>query len=97
MLLLLWACGGEVQTEALVTDRELLALEAPRLLRRMSLDLRGRLPSLAELDEVEADPAALEDIWPMYLEEEAFEERLVELFSEQWLTRVDRFNVGIAS
>ena len=95
MLLLLWACGGDVQTEGLVTDSELLSLDAPRLLRRMSLDLRGQLPSLAELDQVEADPSALEDIWPRYLEEEAFEERLVEVFSEQWLTRVDRFNVGI--
>ena len=95
MLLLLLACGGDVEPQAELTDEQLVSLDAPRLLRRMSLDLRGQLPTQSELDQVEADPAALEDIWPQYLEEEAFEERLVELFSEQWLTRVDRFNVGI--
>ena len=96
MLFLLFACGGEVSEEpTLLHDPDLIALEAPRLLRRMSLDLRGVLPSLKELDEVEADPSRLEDIWPTYLDESSFEERLVEVFSEQWLTRVDEFNVGV--
>ena len=95
MLFFLLACGGDVEPQAELTDEQLVSLDAPRLLRRMSLDLRGQLPTQSELDQVETDPTALEDIWPQYLEEEAFEERLVELFSEQWLTRVDRFNVGI--
>lgn len=95
MLLLLLACGAEGDLEEPLIDRELVSLEAPRLLRRMSLDLRGQLPSEDELNQVEADPAILEDLWPQYLDEKAYEERLVQLFSEQWLTRVDQFNVGI--
>ena len=43
-------------TEALPPETR-LALEAPRLLRRLSLDLRGTLPTAAELDTVAADPA----------------------------------------
>jgi hypothetical protein len=95
----LLACGGaapETEVKPLpLHEQELVSLEAPRLLRRMSLDLRGVLPSVEDLNEVEANPAALEQIWPNYLTEPNFEERLVELFAEQWLTRVDGFNVSI--
>lgn len=96
---MLWACGGETpESEDVLLplhEQELVSLDAPRLLRRMSLDLRGVLPSAEDLDEVEANPDALEQIWPTYLTEPNFEERLVELFAEQWLTRVDVFNVSI--
>jgi hypothetical protein len=95
----LLACGGaapESEVKPLpLHEQELVSLEAPRLLRRMSLDLRGVLPSVEDLNEVEANPEALEQIWPNYLTEPTFEERLVELFAEQWLTRVDGFNVSI--
>lgn len=67
----------------------LVVLEGPALLRRLSLDLRGELPSLAELEAVEADP---DQIWlyrDAWLEEEAFEERLVWLLGERWATLVD--------
>ena len=40
----------------------LVPLDAPRLLRRVSLDLRGTLPELEQLDAVEKDPAALYEI-----------------------------------
>ncbi len=70
-------------------------LEAPRLLRRVSLDLRGLLPSEAALDAVEADPAALEGYIDDYLADPATERRLVDLFGERWLTQVDRFQVEL--
>lgn len=73
----------------------LLPLEAPALLRRISLDLRGTLPSVAELDAVEADPDALEGIRDGYLGEPAFEERLVSLLGETWHTLVDDVTVQV--
>jgi hypothetical protein len=70
---------------------ELLPLEAPRLARRMSIDLRGVLPSVEELDRVEADPSAITELREEWLADPLFEERLVELYQERWGTRVDEF------
>lgn len=72
----------------------LTPLPAPRLLRRMSLDLRGILPSEAELAAVDADPAALAAIRDGYLADPRLEERLVSLFAERWHTVMDEYEVG---
>jgi len=69
-------------------------LDAPRLLRRMSLDLRGVLPTESELDQVEADPTQLATLRDGFLEDPRLEERLVLLLAERWLTRVDDFELG---
>ena len=66
-------------------------LEAPRLLRRLSLDLRGTLPTVEELNAVEADPAAVWGYRDAWLTDPRLEERLVYLLGEQWHTRVDEF------
>ncbi|MFN7142290.1 MAG: DUF1585 domain-containing protein [Myxococcota bacterium] len=65
---------------------------APRLLRRMALDLRGELPTLEELDAVEADPAALAGLRDDMLDDPALEDRLVSFLAERWHTRVDAFD-----
>jgi len=67
--------------------------EPVQVLRRASLDLRGVLPTEAELLEVSADPDALELILDAYVEDARLEERLVHVFADQWLTRIDRFEV----
>jgi hypothetical protein len=72
---------------------DLVLLTGGRLLRRISLDLRGLLPTLAELDQVEADPTALETMRDAWLTDPRFEQRLVEIFAEQWHTQVDEFLV----
>jgi hypothetical protein len=74
--------------------RYLTALEGPRLLRRMSLDLRGVFPSEDDLDAVEADPTALDAIRDDYLGDARLEDRLVSLFSERWATEMDTYEVG---
>ncbi len=63
------------------------------LLRRLSLDLRGSLPTEAELAAVEegADPLSL---LGGFMADPRFEERMVQLLAERWLTRVDEFNLG---
>ena len=68
-------------------------LSAPRLLRRLSLDIRGILPTTEELDAVEADPEQLESIREEFLNDPLLEERLVLLFNEHWLTRLDEFEL----
>lgn len=68
-------------------------LEAPRLLRRVSLDLRGVLPPEHELDAVEEDPSLVLDYSVQYMADPLFEERLVQLFAERWWTRVDTFDI----
>lgn len=69
-------------------------LPAPRLLRRISLDLLGTLPSEADLDAVEADPTAIGAIRDRYLEDPRLEDRLVSLLSERWGTVLDGYEVG---
>ena len=55
----------------------LLPLDAPRLLRRSSLDLRGVLPSAEELDAVAADPDQLGLIRASWFEDPRFQDRFV--------------------
>ena len=68
-------------------------LEAPRLLRRVSLDLRGTLPTVAELEAVEDDPTQIDVFVTEWLEDPAFEELLVHRLAERWHTRVDVFPI----
>ncbi len=65
------------------------SLDALRLLTRISLDLRGRRPDLAELESVSADPTQINTLIEAYLAEPGFEARLVDLYSEHYRTRDD--------
>lgn len=56
MILLSLACTAQTPNPEAAPEA-LPSLEAPRLLRRASLDLRGKLPSAEELNRVAADPA----------------------------------------
>lgn len=80
-----------MEPEPFVDDT--VELPAPRLLRRMSLELRGVLPSVAELDAVETDAEALSSIAEDYLQDPRLEERIVALLAERWHTRVDSFDI----
>ncbi len=69
-------------------------LSDTELLRRLSLDLRGVLPTVADLQRVEADPAALNEVIDEYMADPRYEDRLVDIFAERYLTRSDVFNVS---
>lgn len=90
MILLLLACTAEVEQPQ---PHEVPQISAPRLLRRASLDLRGTLPSTAELDAVESEPERVQEYAEQWLGEPAFEERLVLMLGEQWHTRVEAFPI----
>ena len=85
------ACAGEPEVvdtsvdEAVTSD--LVALDAPRLARRMSLDLRGVLPSEDELATVDEDPETLDELIEDWLDAPELEERLVHLLADAWWTR----------
>ena len=87
MLWLLWA-GCAVEPTA---GSGLVALDPPRLARRLSIDLRGVLPTTAELDDAEAHPEHLLDLQEQWLYDPKFEERLVQLYQERWRTALDEF------
>ncbi len=59
------------------------------LLTRVSLDLRGVRPSVAEYEAVEADADALEASVDTFLADERFADRVVALFSEIYQTQAD--------
>lgn len=94
--LLLQGCDTPVPAQVVAEPAppELVALPAPRLLRRISLDLRGTLPSTEDLDTVEADPSQLRSLAAQYMEGEGFEDRLVSLLAERWHTVMDKYEVG---
>lgn len=93
VILALLACAPDpAPVEPTELGPAFVPLDDARLARRLSLDLRGVLPTTAELDAVEADPAALDALRDEWLADPRFEDRLVALFAEQWHTRVDTFD-----
>jgi hypothetical protein len=68
-------------------------LSSDRLLTRVSLDLRGVRPTLDELDAVERDPAALDDLIERFLADERFLRRLEDVYSEIMYTRAGDYYV----
>lgn len=91
MIVFLVACldgeAGSPATEAL------LPLDDARLLRRISLDLRGVTPSIDELAIVAADPAAVDTFRDTFLEDARLEGRLVSFWAERYKTKIDEFQV----
>jgi hypothetical protein len=94
ILFLLAACGVEPpgNTTPEAAGDELVSQEAPRLLRRMSLDLRGVLPELEDLETVEADPSQITTYRDAWIEGERFPGQLVYLLGERWHTLSDTYN-----
>ena len=77
------ACD-DVPHVAFYDDVELLS--ARETWRKATLNLAGRLPKTSEYEAIDADEAALPGLLQALMTEEAFYERLVEMFNDQWLT-----------
>ena len=93
-LLLLALLGCDTPAEDSATPAEpsvIVQLEGAELARRISLDLRGVTPTLDELERAEAD--GVDDLVDEWLEDERFEERLVDAFAEDWLLRIDELRI----
>jgi hypothetical protein len=102
-LLALAGCTGEsASKEAEAADTAAVAtaplpvavpLTGGALLRRVSLDLRGVLPTLQELDQIEANPDSLDEFVDAWLADPRFEDQFSAAFAERWLTRADTFTL----
>ncbi len=75
-------------------ERPVVPLADAALFRRASLDVRGTLPTIAELAALEPDPGALEGRLDALLVDPAHEERLVDMFAERWNMRVDEVSLS---
>jgi hypothetical protein len=61
------------------------------VLTRASLDLRGVRPSLAELEAVVADPAAVDAMIEGFVDDPSFGLRVRDIFAGAWRTRIDQY------
>jgi hypothetical protein len=77
----------DVQPEA-----PLVPMAADDLLLRASMDLRGKRPSLAELDAVDADPNAYAQLVRQYLNGPEFIERVKDVYDDALLLRREDFS-----
>ncbi len=84
------ACNGDVP----VVEEGPEELSALALLSRLSLDLRGKRPTEAEMEQVEADPSATAEQVEGYLRDPGFGERLVALYADVYRTRTDLYLIG---
>ncbi len=89
MIWLLLSCTQVEDTPV----EETIALSNTRLLRRMSLDVRGHLPTLEEYRSVQSESVQWESIIVDMLDDSDFEEHLVHRFGDIWHTRVDKFDI----
>jgi hypothetical protein len=108
LLLLLAACGGDAGPAAasgagpdlspgVDPATALPPMDDAALLTRASLDLRGVRPTLDELDRLAADPAQLDTLVQEYLDDPRFGDRVVDLYSEVFLTRADFYTLSAAT
>ncbi|MCB9758544.1 MAG: hypothetical protein H6739_01760 [Alphaproteobacteria bacterium] len=90
VLLALLSCGPVDLQEAPPAPT---MLDGPRLARRLSLELRGTLPTVEELDAAAASEDGWRTLRDAWLEDPRLEDRLVELLGQRWHTRVDTFDI----
>lgn len=105
IFLLSCAVDGELQSINDVDPVDVIEDDAPievaqlssvELLTRASLDFRGVRPSVAEIEQVEADPDSVEDLIDGFLYDERFSSRVRSLYSNVYLTKQDTWYVTAA-
>ena len=84
LMALTMACSGEPDVQPL-PDNELLT--------RLSLDLRGVRPSVGEYERLRADPTQIDALTEEYLNDPRFPGRVMDLWSEVYLTRSEGYAV----
>jgi hypothetical protein len=105
LLPLLWSCTEPVpvetaqsnvqqQTSTTMDDTEYEVMDGPRLLSRISLDLRGVRPDASDLMAIREDSSLIDAFVQTYLDDPLFEQRVVDLYASIYLTRQDTFSVA---
>src|SRR6185503_4155124 len=73
-------------------DAAMVAMRPNELLLRASMDLRGKRPTLAQLDAVEADPNSYVTFVDQYLQSPEFLERVKDVYDDPLLVRREDFS-----
>ena len=95
LLLSLIGCDRGPEPSEVKTEEAAWPQMSPvSVLTRASLDLRGTRPTDAEIAAVEEDPAALDGLLDDLLQDERFADRVVDLYSELYLTRSETFYIN---
>ena len=94
IVLLLLACAEPSAPSAVELT---VPLEGAALARRISIDVRGVVPSVEELERAEQGAAEVDRLREEWLASPAFESHLVDAFAEDWALRVDELRVDAAS
>ena len=97
MIALAWlACSSAPPSEAPL-DLSVAELAPTQLARRISLDVRGTPPTLAEYRQILDDPDVVNRLARDWLEDPRFADRVVSLYSEITLTRTARLPFSAAA
>jgi hypothetical protein len=81
-----WGCGGDPPGS---TAEPVERLSSDALTVRVSMALRGLRPTVAELDQVRADPAALSGLVDTWMTTPEFGATVRDMHSEMWGLRID--------
>ena len=90
MVFLMLACGS---SSSEITPPTASESDSVAMLTRISMDVRGIRPSVEDVDAVIADASVLDSLVDEYLEDPRFPERIVDLYSEIYLTQAEFFSV----
>ena len=84
LVVLLLSCQSSAPQETIE-----YSIPPAQLLRKISLDIRGLLPSVEAMQEVTNHPQTLDKWIELYLHSPELKERWVHLLNERWHTRID--------
>ncbi len=72
-------------------DSPMMPMSASELLVRASMDVRGKRPALAELDQIEGNTGAYESLVDQYLQSDEFLDRVKDVYDDALLVRREDF------
>ncbi len=90
--LLLLACGGGDTPEPQPNPPSALVNPA-EMLTRASLDIRGVRPNAEDVERIHQTPDDLDTLINGYLQDQSFPRRVMDLYSEIYLTQAEQFTV----
>jgi hypothetical protein len=92
MILFLLSCKTVGQTQdTSALEAVPVFMESTREIRRISIDLRGKLPTLDEYQR--AAQGEIPKLITTYINDDAFQETMIYHLNEVWHTRVDEFDI----
>ncbi len=95
LVIALAGCGSSETSPA--EDEIVAPMSDLALLTRISLDVRGTRPTIAELEAIEADPSQLDPMIDSFLHDDRFGDRVASLWGEIYLTESETWPINFGS